>query len=125
MEIIQDMAKQKVLLEFASEEPAPFALNEAAVASGAEAERQARGYLDLVAGLGVELDDYATPVPMLTGPDDAAPPAGLEGLAATREGASGPGPMPARTMVVPCQAPPEAIEALRSRPACASGRTPS
>ena len=116
------MAKQKVLLEFPADGGhQPFKHNADAVASTVEATRQVTPFLDSLAGLGVELDEVAAPVPMLIGPEGGGPPLVLERL---RDAAPSDlsdarialdTNLVANTMVVPAEVSFGAIEELRSR----------
>jgi serine protease AprX len=110
------MAKEKVLLEFRADGASPFAMNEAAVASPREAARQAVPYLDAVAGLGIELDEVAAPVPMLIGPEGGSPPPLLEriGPPGTR-GGDVRGDLSAETVVIPAEVPLNHLDELRER----------
>ena len=108
------MAKEKVLLEFESKEKAPFSMNEAAAASPLEAARQAIPFLEAVAGLGVELDEFAAPVPMMIGPRGGNPPTVLESFAAN-EPAADRDKLPTKTVVIPAEVPLQQLEELRER----------
>jgi serine protease AprX len=111
------MAKVKVLLEMATaQQPAGFELFSSATQSPAAAERTARPMLDLVAGLGVEMDEPLAPVPMFAEPPDevtaAAGPAGaLRGFAADETNDD----LPATSMVVPVEVDVSRVAQLRER----------
>ncbi|WP_157014849.1 S8 family peptidase [Mesorhizobium xinjiangense] len=109
------MAKQKVLLEFESEGAAPFSMNEAAVESPLEAVRQAQSFVDQVAGMGIELDEFCAPVPMMIGPGGGSAPPALETFA-TEGRAAARDEVASHTVVVPAEVPLAAMEQLQGRP---------
>lgn len=108
------MAKEKVLLEFDAKEASPFAMNEAAVASPLEAARQASSFMDAVAGLGVELDEFAAPVPMMIGTRGGNPPTALESFA-TSGYSTERDQIAAKSVVIPAEVPLHELEALRAK----------
>lgn len=109
----------KVLLEFParqqSAQESAFSMNEAAVASRSEAERQSATFLDDLSGMGVVLEAQAVPVPMMIGPEDAEAPGGLTTLA-TGPSAAVRKETIARTVVVPAEVPEESLAAVASQP---------
>lgn len=109
------MANVKVLLELAATPDDAFELHRAATASEVEAERQAEGLIDTqkLAGLGVELDEDAAPVPMF-----ATPRTSVSVIADAFSGFARPETNPDRaaaTMVVPAEVPGAKLDQLRRK----------
>jgi hypothetical protein len=90
----------KVLLEVKSAQKDPFSFHAAALASPAEAHRQAEAALTSLGGLGIELDEDVAPVPMFS--DTGGPASALREFAGV---AAKPrkGPTKASSMVVPAE----------------------
>ena len=107
------MAKLDVLIEVKTPQPDAFGAFEAARASETESLDQAERVLSPLAGLGIELEGDAIPVPMFVGPDPAA--TVPEVFSDFRSTSTNPD-LPAVTVVVPAQVESSDLEALRARP---------
>jgi serine protease AprX len=79
------MPMKSVLLEFEAAQPEAFAAFSAASESAEEAVSAAESLLDPVAGLGVELEEARTPVPMFSVPDVGEPMRELAGFSGAQE----------------------------------------
>lgn len=111
------MSNVKVLLEIAApDEPTGFQGFALSLESGAARDATARTALDLVAGLGVEVDEPLTPVPMFgvrdSSPRLARPPAHeLRAFGIHEPNAD----IPASSVVVAAEVPASQVEELRAR----------
>jgi subtilisin family serine protease len=111
------MSKVKVLLETAAPSgPVGFEAFEASTESFTDAHRVAQSALDLVAGLGVEVDDPLAPVPMFGAPSrshrlERAPADALSGFATEDTNPD----LPATSLVVAAEVELSRLDELRSR----------
>ncbi|MDP8927851.1 MAG: hypothetical protein M3O70_04525, partial [Actinomycetota bacterium] len=110
------MGLLKVLVEVDHTREAAFEAFSAALESSSEAYDQATEVLDAVAGLGVDLDESAAPVPMFSEPTDR--PNGRDLMSALSEfGRSEANPdLGSVTTVVPVEVDRSRLEDLRGRP---------
>jgi serine protease AprX len=104
--------KVSVLLEFDVPQQEAFSAFTAATSSVSEATAQADRVLEPVAGLGVELEDEMTPIPMFAEANKAMPAYALGVLATTEANAD----IPSRTIVVAAQVDQDRLEELDQRP---------
>jgi subtilisin family serine protease len=100
-----------VLLEFDVSEPEAFGAFAAASASESEAVAQADRLLDPVAGLGIELEDETTPIPMFTEAREPVPVQALAALASTETSPD----IPSRSVVVAARVEEDRLEELLQR----------
>ena len=107
------MAKTKLLLEFTKAKKAAFEMHRSAVESTSETESVTRSLMDRVSGLGVELDENATPVPFFTKPGETHP-ADLKSFSAFGAATENPD-MKSSTLVVPVEVEHTQIEKLQKK----------
>lgn len=109
------MANVKVLIEVSATPEDAFAMHRASSASESEAERQTKDLFDShkLAGIGIELDDEAVPVPMFFGA--RKPPAALiEAFAKFAAPATNPD-RGANSAVIPAEVPAANLEQVRKK----------
>lgn len=106
------MDAEHVLLEFRSSEPDAFEMHASGVASEREAERQAERLVQGLAGIGLELEEDCTPIPLFGTIEEAA----SHGLTAAAFQSADIGPdFASETKVVPCKIDPARKEEITGR----------